>query len=265
MIWPITKRARVVLEQPVTCDCVKQRRGAARPVRGDRLLPRVEVEQVVVRDQLHADREVVLVDLGDAVHQRDLGRRDVRRAAVVRGVAGVGDHRQPVRAEDVAGRRIRRRVVVADDLVARRGRGVAVVRLDDVRVEVAVGVGDEARRRRRRARRRSRARVRSANLSSGSRIVIVIAASSAKPCAVDLDRVGGVVVALVDRELGGVRRHARRRCRSCPSRGAAVVARVRLWIEAGSTGRCTRRRSPTAPRHGSRAGVTSAWIVAVGS
>ena len=24
MIWPITKRARVVLEQPVTCDCVKQ-------------------------------------------------------------------------------------------------------------------------------------------------------------------------------------------------------------------------------------------------
>jgi hypothetical protein len=23
MIWPITKRARVVLEQPVTCDCVK--------------------------------------------------------------------------------------------------------------------------------------------------------------------------------------------------------------------------------------------------
>ena len=24
MIWPITKRARVVLAQPVTCDCVKQ-------------------------------------------------------------------------------------------------------------------------------------------------------------------------------------------------------------------------------------------------
>ena len=24
MIWPITKRARVVVEQPVTCDCVKQ-------------------------------------------------------------------------------------------------------------------------------------------------------------------------------------------------------------------------------------------------
>jgi hypothetical protein len=24
MIWPITKRALVVLEQPVTCDCVKQ-------------------------------------------------------------------------------------------------------------------------------------------------------------------------------------------------------------------------------------------------
>ena len=75
---------------------------AARAVRRRRLAPRVEVEQVVVRDQLEPDAHVVLVDLVDPVHERDLGRRHVRRAAEVVRVARVGDQSEPVRAELLA-------------------------------------------------------------------------------------------------------------------------------------------------------------------
>ena len=133
---PVAREARAARD-------VRQReagRDAARAVRADRLRPRVEVQQVVVRDQLELDRQVVLVDLADAVDQRDLRRGHVGRAAVVGRVARIGDQREPVGAQHVAGRRVGRRVVVADDLVARRRRVVAarVARLDDVRLEVAV-------------------------------------------------------------------------------------------------------------------------------
>ena len=53
-------------------------------------------------DQLEPDAHVVLVDLVDPVHERDLGRRHVRRAAEVVGVARVGDQGEPVRAELLA-------------------------------------------------------------------------------------------------------------------------------------------------------------------
>jgi hypothetical protein len=84
------------------------RRRSAGAVGRSRRSPRVQVQQVVVRDQLHADREVVLVDLVDAIHQRDLRRGHVRRPAVVSGVAGIGDQREAVRAEDVSGRWVAR-------------------------------------------------------------------------------------------------------------------------------------------------------------
>ena len=44
----------------------------------DRLRPRVQVEQIVVIDQHHEDREIVLIDLIDPVHQRDLRRSHIR-------------------------------------------------------------------------------------------------------------------------------------------------------------------------------------------
>ena len=71
------------------------RRRAARAVGlvGER--DRVEVELVVVADQDHPDRRLVLVDLGDAVDQGDLGRGHVGAAAVVGGVARVRGQREP--------------------------------------------------------------------------------------------------------------------------------------------------------------------------
>ena len=144
-IWPATIRLRARLEQLVTFASVKQPASAARAVRADRLRPRVQVQQVGVRDQLELDRHVLLVDLADAVDQRHLRRGHVGRAAAVVRVARIGDQRELVGAEHVAGRRVGGRVVRADDLVARRRRVVAarVARLDDVRLEVAVGIGDE--------------------------------------------------------------------------------------------------------------------------
>jgi hypothetical protein len=65
-------------------------RAAAGTVRAGHLGVGVQVEQVVVRDQLEADRGLVLVDLAHPVDQRDLGRRHVRGAAEVGRVAGIG-------------------------------------------------------------------------------------------------------------------------------------------------------------------------------
>ena len=140
MIWPMTNCAR-------SCRAAGDRglreagRRAARAVRRRRQVPRVQVEQVVVRDQLEPDAHVVLVDLVDPVHECDLGRGHVRRAAEVVGVARVGDQRQPVGAE-----------LLAD---GRRGSVEAPARDRRVLDEHAVGVlrvaGVVARVRRRRA------------------------------------------------------------------------------------------------------------------
>jgi hypothetical protein len=54
------------------------RRGPARPVGAGDLRVGVEVEEVVVADQRESDRELVLVDLGDTIDQRDLSRRRCR-------------------------------------------------------------------------------------------------------------------------------------------------------------------------------------------
>ena len=78
---------------------------AARPVRADRVGVRVQVGLVGVVDQHEPDRGLVLVDLVDAVHQRDLGRGHIRGAAEVRRVRLVGDEREPVRAQHVTGGR----------------------------------------------------------------------------------------------------------------------------------------------------------------
>ena len=75
---------------------------ATRAVRRRRLAPRVQVQQVVVRDQLEPDAHVVFVDLVDPVHECDLGRGHVRRAAEVVGVARVGDQGEPIRSELLA-------------------------------------------------------------------------------------------------------------------------------------------------------------------
>ena len=72
---------------------------AAGPVRGNRLAVGVEVEQVVVADEDHRDRLLGFVDLIDPVHQRDLRRGDVGRAAEVLGVAGLADQGEAVRAQ----------------------------------------------------------------------------------------------------------------------------------------------------------------------
>ena len=73
----------------------------ARVVVGVGVRGRVEVDQaVVVRDELEPDREVTLVDPGDAVHGGD--ERVVHEgdgAAVERGVLAVGREREPVGAE----------------------------------------------------------------------------------------------------------------------------------------------------------------------
>ena len=176
---------------------------AARTVGRRRGVPRVEVEEVVVRDQLHPDREVVLVDLADPVHQRDLRGGDVRNA-VVRRVPRVGDHGEPVEPEHVTGRRIDGRVVVADDLVARERGGVAVRGLDRVRLEVPGGIGDEAdvegaRRVGGRVQRpRGKAPGRIGDRDRDRRVL-------REGAAAERDGVGRVVVALVHRDLGGLR------------------------------------------------------------
>ncbi len=123
MIWPITIWLRVSAA-PVQDERLadrEARRRAARPVRVGRLRGGVEVQLVVVGDQDHPDRALVLVDLVDAVHQRHLRGGDVRRAAVVGRVARVGQQREPVRPQrhrradgDVRGLdRLGRRLVVA--------------------------------------------------------------------------------------------------------------------------------------------------------
>ena len=70
-------------------------RRPARPVRQGHVRRGVEVELVGVADQDHPDRRLVLVDLRDAVDQRDLGRGDVGGAAVVGGVGRVRGQREP--------------------------------------------------------------------------------------------------------------------------------------------------------------------------
>ena len=120
----------------------RRARAADLAVAGGRVLLRgLEVEEVVVGDELHADGQVVVVELVDAVHQHGLRRldREVGRAEVD-GVRGVVGEREAVDPADHgrAGRAGCRRAL--DDLaelvgLARRGerraapgQGVAVVR-----------------------------------------------------------------------------------------------------------------------------------------
>ena len=198
---------------------LREARGrAAGAVRCGGGAPVVEVEEVVVRDQGHPDRQVVFVDLVDPVDQRDLGRGHVRRPAHVGGVARVGDQREPVGAEDVAGRRILRRVVGptrpgSSPRPRRPGR-----RGDDVRVEVAVGVGDEVGV-------EVPVRVGLGSHVPGREVLLGVGdrdrdgRAVAEAVAVERDVVGGVVVAVVDRQLRRPARHARRT--GCRCRGTA--------------------------------------------
>ena len=204
--------------------------GAAGTVRRRGRAVVVQVEEVVVRNELHPDRQVVLVDLVDAVHQGDLGRRHVGRPAEERRVAGVGDHREPVGAELRPGRWIRGRIVVAHDLVARVGARRAVRRLDDADVELPVRVGHEARVERALSVGRGvdgpvgRVLGRVAD-RDGDRGVLREAA------AVQRHRVGGVVVALVHRELGQVGLALDERA-VCVRRVPPVVARMNAGVTA---------------------------------
>jgi hypothetical protein len=64
-------------------------------------LTRVQVQEIVVGDQDHPDRCLVLIDLVHPVHEGDLGGGDVfgmdrRRRIEVVGIGGVSDQRQPV-------------------------------------------------------------------------------------------------------------------------------------------------------------------------
>ena len=77
---------------------------AAGPVRRDRLGIRVEIEEIVVRDQLQPDREVVVVNVRDTVHQGDLRGGHVPWPAVVRRVGRVADQRGAIRPQEVARR-----------------------------------------------------------------------------------------------------------------------------------------------------------------
>ncbi len=72
-------------------------RRPAGTVRSEGLRLGVDVELVGLVDQQHPDREVVVVDLVDAVHQRHLLRQDVLGAEVAR-VRRVGDQREAERA-----------------------------------------------------------------------------------------------------------------------------------------------------------------------
>ena len=72
------------------------RRRPARAVRARHLGGCVEVDEVVVGDQDHPDRGLVLVDLVHAIDQRDLGGRHVGRAAEEGGVGRVAEKREPV-------------------------------------------------------------------------------------------------------------------------------------------------------------------------
>ena len=99
---------------------------AARPVRADRVGVRVQVGLVGVVDQHEPDRGLVLVDLVDAVHQRDLGRGHVRGAEVGR-VRLVGDQREPVGAQHVTGGRA---AAVGRELDGRRRERLVVAFLE---------------------------------------------------------------------------------------------------------------------------------------
>ena len=141
----------------MTWDWREARSRAAGAVRSRGQVVRVEVQQVVVRDQLQPDRQVVLVDLVDAVHQRDLRGRDVRRAAEVGRVARIRDQGEPVCAELLADARSRaapgerpvrgarlvldERSVGALRLARVIARVEARVALHEVRVDVPVASG----------------------------------------------------------------------------------------------------------------------------
>ena len=197
----------------MTCDCVKHAAAPHGPFGAVAAAQCSRFSRSLLRDQLHADREVVLVDLVDAVDQRDLGRGHVRRAAGVRGVARVGDQREPVGAQHVAGRRIAVGSSSRDDLVARRRRVVAVGR---PRRCACRG----CRRDRRRSSREGAAAVGVRGQRARREVLLGVADRDrdvrvvGEAAAVDRDRVVGVVVALVDRELGARRRRARRTARA---------------------------------------------------
>ena len=78
---------------------VARRRARARRSGAAVLGVGIEVEGVVAVDQHELDREIVVVELVDPVHQRHLGRGDVL-GAEVGGVRRVADQGQPVRALD---------------------------------------------------------------------------------------------------------------------------------------------------------------------
>ena len=111
------------------------RRHAARAAGCGHQGRRVEVQDVVAGDEVELDREVVLVDLVDAVDERDLGGGDVRRA-VVRRVGRVARQREAVVADrdEVAGRG--GRLGPAGRRRARRERAA----LDEAAVRVLVDV-----------------------------------------------------------------------------------------------------------------------------
>ena len=104
---PMTCRLRVSVEpvQFVAWAVVKQGDPPQGPFGACHLGVRVQVEQVVVRDQLEPDRGLVLVDLAHAVDERDLRRGDVVRAAEVGRVGGIRQQGEAVGAELVARRR----------------------------------------------------------------------------------------------------------------------------------------------------------------
>ena len=70
MICPITYCARVVDEQPVTCDSVKQPAAPQGPFGATAWAKVSRFSRSSLADQDHPDVELVLVDLCQAVHQR---------------------------------------------------------------------------------------------------------------------------------------------------------------------------------------------------
>ncbi|MDX6720410.1 MAG: hypothetical protein QOJ63_2664 [Solirubrobacteraceae bacterium] len=125
------------------------RGGAARAVGSCHLRRGVQVEQVVARDEAQVDREIVLVDLVDAVDEDHLGRGDVGGAVVGR-VRRIAHQREAIRAQPhglavLGGRggyRLapggRRHDVVLAEATARGQVGAAVA---DVQALIGVVVG----------------------------------------------------------------------------------------------------------------------------